>query len=107
MEDYVVLARGVLALCDASTPKERACTVRALTTALASVLTRVQEPGLLLALITRDLSEAALQPHQYSRSAPAPQAKRRRAPADKNVVYLAAVRQRRGTPHHIPDGEPA
>lgn len=57
--DFVSLSRSVLALCRAG-GADGAMSARALSTALAVLIGVAEDPGLLMALVMRDLSESAL-----------------------------------------------
>ncbi len=102
--DYVGLSRLVLAVC-----RERgadgAGAARACSTALAALIKGAEDPGLLLALVTRDLAEAAMRGRSRIQVGDIPPPRPRRR-AKGTVLQL--VRKRRDRHGYPPkDREPA
>jgi hypothetical protein len=89
--EHISLSRTILALCHDAVPAIGGATIsaRALSTALAITINKAEDPGLILALVIRDLSEAAMRSTRIKTGMP-PRERRRRS---KNVVDLSAVRR--------------
>jgi hypothetical protein len=93
---YLSLSRTILALCRDLVPagaSGAALSARALSTALAVNIRSAEDPGLILALVVRDLSEAAMRGRSRIKIGDLPPPRRRRR--SKNIVDLGAVRKRR------------
>lgn len=87
--EYLSLSRTILALCHDVVP-DAATSARALSTALAVIVRDAEDPGLLLALVVRDLSEAAMRGARIKVGDMPPPRRRRRV---KNVIDLSARRR--------------
>lgn len=93
--EYLSLSRTILALCHDIVPagaNGAALSARALSTALAVTIHKAEDPGLILALVIRDLSEAAMRGRSRIKTGDIPPPARRRR-RSKNVVDLSAMRR--------------
>jgi|KBSMisStandDraft_5_1062788.scaffolds.fasta_scaffold01329_25 hypothetical protein len=66
-DEFIALSRAVLALCSEMAPagaEGEAISTRAICTALACKISAAKDPGLILALAIRDLTEAAMRGRQ-------------------------------------------
>lgn len=90
--EHISLSRTILALCHDVVPTAggAAISARALSTALAVTIHKADNPGLILALVIRDLSEAAMRSTRIRTGNMSSRERRRRG---KNVVDLGAVRR--------------
>lgn len=103
MDEYIGLSRAVLALCSKAVPNTdngAAISMRALSTALAVNISAAKDPCVVLALVVRDLAEAAIRTKRIS--AFPPQRRRR-----KNVVELSAARRSKRRGRNVLDPESA